>query len=90
MELGSRLISSAAMAGSLVVNGLMGLVYCVVLLYSTGPIEDLVNTPTGFPFMQIFLRAIKRCVGATLLSLTIALTAVAAMVAGTASMSRMV
>ncbi|KAK6214563.1 hypothetical protein LQW54_004284 [Pestalotiopsis sp. IQ-011] len=70
-----------AMVGSSVVNGLIGLAYCIILLYSTGPVDDLFTTPTGFPFMQIFYYATSSNAGATILSLTITLTAVAATVA---------
>ncbi|KAH6658440.1 amino acid permease [Truncatella angustata] len=77
-----------AMVGSSVVNGLIGFAYCIMLLYCTGPVEDLFTTPTGFPFMQIFLYATDSSAGATLLSLSVTLTAVAATVAGIASTSR--
>ncbi|KAK6080071.1 amino acid permease [Seiridium cupressi] len=79
-----------AMVGSSVLNGLIGLAYCIMLLYCTGPIDDLFTTPTGFPFMQIFLYATNSNAGATILSLAITLTAIAATVAGVASTSRTV
>ncbi|KZL79699.1 amino acid permease, partial [Colletotrichum incanum] len=77
-----------AMVGSVVVNGLMGLIYGTVLLFSTGPLETLLSTPTGFPFMQIFMDVTKSHAGATILSILIILTAVAATVAGITSTSR--
>ncbi|KAK1579732.1 amino acid permease [Colletotrichum navitas] len=77
-----------AMVGSVVVNGLMGLVFGTVLLFSTGPLEALLSTPTGFPFMQIFLDVTRSPAAATVLSVMIVLTATAATVAGTTSTSR--
>ncbi|RBR12048.1 hypothetical protein FVER53590_04393 [Fusarium verticillioides] len=77
-----------AMVGSVTINGLMGLVYCIIFLFSTGPLEKLLATPTGFPFMQIFLDATKSQAGCTVLSVIITCTAVAATVAGTTSTSR--
>ncbi|PTD13434.1 hypothetical protein HYE67_010116 [Fusarium culmorum] len=77
-----------AMIGSVGINGFLGLVYVIILLYSAGPLETLVKTPTGYPFMQIFLDATKSPVGTTLLSLLIILVAAAATVAGTTSTSR--
>ncbi|OBS28349.1 hypothetical protein FPOA_02288 [Fusarium poae] len=77
-----------AMVGSVGINGFLGLVYVIILLYSAGPLETLVKTPTGYPFMQIFLDATKSQVGTTLLSLLIILVAGAATVAGTTSTSR--
>ncbi|RKL02447.1 hypothetical protein BFJ68_g12004 [Fusarium oxysporum] len=70
------------------VNGLMGLVYVIIFLFSTGPLEKLLATPTGFPFMQIFLDATKSQAGCTVLSVIITCTAVAATVAGVTSTSR--
>lgn len=77
-----------AMVGSVVVNGILGLGYCIMLLFSTGPLEELLTTPTGFPFMQIFLNATKSHAGATILSVVITLIAVAATAAGITSTSR--
>ncbi|KAF5708516.1 amino acid transporter [Fusarium mundagurra] len=77
-----------AMVGSVAINGLMGLVYCIIFLFSTGPLEKLLATPTGFPFMQIFLDATKSRAGCTVLSFIITCTAIAATVAGTTSTSR--
>ncbi|KAF9876393.1 hypothetical protein CkaCkLH20_06336 [Colletotrichum karsti] len=77
-----------AMVGSVVVNGIMGLIYGTVLLFSTGPLDALLSTPTGYPFMQIFLDVTKSHGGATFMSLVIILTAIAATVAGITSTSR--
>ncbi|KAL0941706.1 Choline transport protein 6 [Colletotrichum truncatum] len=77
-----------AMVGSVIVNGIMGLIYGTVLLFSTGPLETLLTTPTGYPFMQIFLDVAKSRAGATVMSLIIILTAIAATVAGITSTSR--
>ncbi|OLN86253.1 Choline transport protein 6 [Colletotrichum chlorophyti] len=77
-----------AMVGSVAVNGVMGLVYGTVLLFATGPLEALLTTPTGFPFMQIFVDVTKSRGAATFMSLMIILTAVAATVAGITSTSR--
>jgi choline transport protein len=77
-----------AMVGSVTVNGILGIGYCIMLLFSTGPLETLLATPTGFPFMQIFLDATKSSAGATVMSLVITLIAVAATAAGVTSTSR--
>ncbi|KAH9231230.1 hypothetical protein K456DRAFT_1751689 [Colletotrichum gloeosporioides 23] len=77
-----------AMVGSVVANGLMGLVYVVVLLFSTGSLETLLATPTGFPFMQIYLDATKSRAGATVMSLTLITVAIAATVGCITSASR--
>ncbi|KAH8890093.1 amino acid transporter [Thozetella sp. PMI_491] len=77
-----------AMVGSVVVNGLMGFIYVIVLLYSAGSLDNLLATPTGFPFMQIYLDATQSRAGATVMSIMLILIAIAATVAGIASTSR--
>lgn len=77
-----------AMVGSVIVNGVMGLGYCVVLLFSLGDLDQLLSSPTGFPFMQLFLNVTKSPAAASVLSLAISLIAVAANAAGLTSTSR--
>jgi choline transport protein len=79
-----------AMVGSVTVNGILGIGYCIMLLFSTGSLDVLLATPTGFPFMQIFLDATRSAAGATIMSLVITLIAIAATVAGVTSTSRTV
>ncbi|KAL1963476.1 hypothetical protein VTN77DRAFT_8377 [Rasamsonia byssochlamydoides] len=77
-----------AMVGSVVVNGLTGLVYAIVLLYSLGDLNSLLDSPIGFPFMQLFLKVTNSSAGASILALCISLVAVAANAAGVTSTSR--
>ena len=77
-----------AMVGSVTVNGILGIGYCIMLLFSTGTLDTLLATPTGFPFIQIFLDATKSTVGATVMSLVITIIAIATTVAGVTSTSR--
>ncbi|KAK2009726.1 amino acid permease [Colletotrichum eremochloae] len=79
-----------AMVGSVIGNGLMGLIYGTVLLFSTGPLERLLSTPTGFPFMQIYMDVTNSRAGATMMSMLLSFTAIAATVAGITSTSRTV
>ena len=67
-----------AMVGSVTVNGVLGLAYCIVLLFSTGPLDELLATPTGYPFMQVFYNATQSTAGATILSLVIIIIAMIA------------
>jgi amino acid transporter len=76
------------MVGTVVLNSIMGFGYCIMLLYSTGPLQALLATPTGFPFMQIYLNATRSPAGATVMSLILILIATAASAAGMTSTSR--
>ena len=77
-----------AIMGSIGLNGLMGLAFATLVLFSTGPLEQILATPTGFPFIQIFFDVTKSHVGATILSLFPIIIAMAAAVAGITSTSR--
>lgn len=77
-----------AMIGSVTVNGILGIGFCIMLLFSTGPLEALLATRTGFPFMQIFLDATKSPGGAAAMSAIVNVIAIAAAVAGITSTSR--
>lgn len=76
------------MIGSVVANGFMGLVYGIMLLFSTSSLASLLETKTGFPFMQIYYDVTKSRAGASVMSLVISATATAATVAGVTSTSR--
>ncbi|KAL2060120.1 hypothetical protein VTL71DRAFT_9942 [Oculimacula yallundae] len=77
-----------AMIGSVLINGVMGLGYSIILLFSLGNLPELLASPTGFPFMQLFLNVTQNKIGATFLILIISLVAVAANSAGLTSTSR--
>lgn len=76
------------MVGSVAINGLIGLVYAIVLLFALGDLGNLLKSPIGFPFMQLFLNVTRSPAGSSILALIISLIAVAANAAGTTSTSR--
>ena len=76
------------MVGSVAINGIIGLVYAIVLLFALGDLEDLLTSKTGFPFIQLFLNVTGSEAGASVMALCISLVAVAANAAGTTSTSR--
>jgi choline transport protein len=77
-----------AMVGSVFVNGILGLGYCLMLLFSLGDLDDLLTSATGFPFIQLYLNVTKSTAGATIMTLIVCLIAVAANSAGLTSTSR--
>lgn len=76
------------MVGSVIVNGIIGFAYCLMLLFSLGDLTNLLESPTGFPFMQLYSNVTESRAGATILSLIICLIATAANAAGLTSTSR--
>jgi choline transport protein len=76
------------MIGSVLANGVLGFVYCLVLLFGLGDLGGLLETTTGFPFMQLFLNTTKSTAGASIMSMIPTVIAIAANAAGLASTSR--
>ncbi|EME42142.1 hypothetical protein DOTSEDRAFT_175003 [Dothistroma septosporum NZE10] len=77
-----------AMLGSIVINGLIGLVFCIVFLYCLGDLNELLATATGFPFVQLYYNVTQSHVAATFMALFHAFIALAANSAGLTSTSR--
>ncbi|CAG9982344.1 unnamed protein product [Clonostachys byssicola] len=77
-----------AMMYSVLLNGITGLAYCIVLLFATTSLDSLLQTPTQFPFMEVYLQATQSRAGATVLSAIIPIIAAAASMAGLTSSSR--
>lgn len=77
-----------AMLGSVLVNGLTGLVYVILLLFSTSSLDKLLSTPTGYPFLQIYEDAVKSPLGGAMLALTPIFIAYTAAIAGMTTTSR--
>lgn len=76
------------MVGSVLVNGVLGFAYCLVLLFGLGDLANLLETATGFPFMQLFYNTTNSAAGATVMSLIPTLIAILANAAGLTSTSR--
>ncbi|RTE85178.1 hypothetical protein BHE90_000340 [Fusarium euwallaceae] len=66
-----------AMVGSILINGTLGFGFLVALLFCMGDIESALNTPTGFPIIQIFYNITGSIAAAT--ALTSAVTIMAAL-----------
>lgn len=75
---------------TLVINGCLGFAMIITVLFCTEDIEAALASPTGFPFMEIFLQATRPSVAgaATMVSIITAL-AMCANVGFLASASRM-
>lgn len=77
-----------AMLGSIITNGLLGLIFCIVLLYCLGDLTPLLSSATGFPFVQLYYNITNNHVAASIMTLFHAFIALAANSAGLTSTSR--
>lgn len=64
-----------AILSAMLINGAVGFAMIVTILYCLNDIEGVLNTPTGFPFIQIFSDSVRNTAGATAMAaLVLALT----------------
>ncbi|KAH8597524.1 amino acid transporter-like protein [Bisporella sp. PMI_857] len=77
-----------AIVGSVVLNGILGFGYCLMLLFSLGDLGTLLESRTGFPFIQLLANVTKSPAAGSFLSLFASFIALAANSAGLTSTSR--
>jgi choline transport protein len=53
-----------AICAGMLINGLIGFAMMITTLYCLGDATSVLDTPTGFPFLQIFLNSVKNTSGA--------------------------
>lgn len=64
-----------AIISSMCINGAVGFVMMITILYCLGNVEDVLGTKTGYPFIQIFYDSVQNYAGATVMaSVVLALT----------------
>ena len=74
---------------STLINGALGLGITITVLFCMGNVEDAVNSPTGFPFMEIFLQATNSLTGTTVMISICIVMALSAQAGLLAAASRM-
>ena len=76
------------MVGSTFVNGIFGFAYSLILMYGVSTVPQLLESRTGFPFIQLYFEATQHKAGAAIMALVPTLIAMAGNAAGLASTSR--
>jgi choline transport protein len=74
---------------SVIINGTLGFGMLLALLFCLGNLDDALDTPTGYPFIEIFQQATNSLVGSALMTSIIIALALCATVGIMASASRM-
>jgi choline transport protein len=85
---GAAVVVPRSIMMSIVLNGSMGFGMAIALLFCLGDIDAALNTPTGYPFIEIFYQAVNSTTGASLMTAVILTLAVCATVGTMASASR--
>lgn len=85
----SRVVPTSIIT-TIVINGSLGLGMILTVLFSLGNVEKALKSPTGYPFMEIFLEATESVAGSTVMASIITILGLCATVGGMASASRMI
>ncbi|KAL1963334.1 hypothetical protein VTN77DRAFT_8455 [Rasamsonia byssochlamydoides] len=75
--------------GSMLMNGIVGFVMMLTLLFCLGDVQSVLDSSTGFPFIQIFYNSVKSIPGATVMSAVVLILTWACATGITTSSSRM-
>ena len=86
---GAALVVPRSIMISIFLNGALGLTVLLITLFSLTDVEKTLNTPTNYPYMQVFLESTKSIAGATVMSSIIAVMAFTANIGIVATASRM-
>ncbi|KAH7150664.1 amino acid/polyamine transporter I [Fusarium sp. MPI-SDFR-AT-0072] len=79
-----------AMLYAIVIGGITGLAFILVMLFCLVDFDTVVSSPSGMPLIELILQATKSRAAACIISSMLAACFVNAMVAGMASVSRLV
>lgn len=78
-----------AICGSMIMNGLIGLVMMLTVLFCLGDVDKVLATDTGFPFIQIFYDSVNNIAGATVMVIVVLIPTWACATGITTTASRM-
>ena len=74
---------------SLTLNGILGFAIVIAVLFCLGDIDAATNTPTGYPFIEVFLQATDSVSLTTFMAAIILLMGISSQIALLAAASRM-
>ena len=78
-----------AILGAMLINGAVGFMTMVTVLYCLGDIKKVLNTATGFPFIQVFADSVGNVAGATVMAAVVLCLTWACAIGITTTASRM-
>ena len=73
---------------SVVLNGAMGFIMAITMCYCLGDLSEIIDTPTGYPFIQVFYNATKSYAATNIMTTIIIITLTACEVNEVATTSR--
>jgi choline transport protein len=76
------------MMWTILLNGITGFIMVVTFCFCAGDITEILSTPTGFPFIQVFYNATQSYAGATIMTSIIITMALCSTISNVATASR--
>ena len=73
---------------SVYLNGAMGFIMAITMCYCLGDLSEIIDTPTGYPFIQVFYNATKSYAATNVMVTIIIITLTACCVSEVATTSR--
>ena len=70
------------------VNGTMGLVMVITFCFTLGDINDIIDTPTGYPFIQAFYNVTRSHAGTSIMTSILIVNVTSACISTVATASR--
>lgn len=86
----SSLAVPCSIVTSILVNGSLGFGILLATLYGLGDIDAILKSPTGFPYMEIFVQATGSIHGSTAMASLIVVLTICSTVGFVATFSRMI
>ncbi|RMZ86993.1 hypothetical protein DV736_g5784, partial [Chaetothyriales sp. CBS 134916] len=83
----SETLPRAIMSG-VAVNGVLGFLMVITLCFTLGDIENILATPTGYPFIQIFFNATQSYVATNIMTSIVIIVFTSAVISELATSSR--
>lgn len=77
-----------ALLASFGFNAFLGFLMAVTLSFTVGNVEEILSSPTGYPFIQVFFNVTKSYAGASVMTTIIIITLTASAIAEVATASR--
>jgi amino acid transporter len=83
----SRTLPLAIMYG-VFTNGLMGLITVITLCFTLGNVHSILNTPTGYPFIQVFFNSTQSYAATNVMTAIVIIVFISAVISEIATSSR--
>ena len=85
----SRTLPKALMS-AVAINGCLGLIVVITLCFTMGDLQEVLNTPTRVPFIQVFFNTTKHYTGASIMAAIIVTLLTTAVISEVATASRQI